>query len=227
MMTDTDQDQSKIRIIIVDDHAVLRAGLRMLLASQSDMDVVAEAESAKLALTQAEELIPDIVLMDITLADGSGVEAIRPLLEASPNSRIVMLTMHDDPAYARAALAAGAAGFVVKKALDTELLEAIRVVHRGRSYVNVSVDESGLHPAIGNIAAGKEPTQILSQREQEVLQLVAYGYTNRSVAERLGVSIKSVETYRARIMNKLGLSSRVDLIRYALECGIISAGNTP
>ena len=217
-------DMDKIRILIADDHAILRAGLRRLIEGQDDMCVVAEAETATGAVAQADTDKPDVVLLDITMPGGSGIKSIGPIRSASPKTRVLVLTMHDDQAYLRSAMAAGAAGYMVKTGADTELLDAIRTVAGGRSYVDVSLeDPSGETPS----GTAERPTtsaadlDLLSKREREVLELVAHGYTHREIAEKLTVSVKSVETYRARLVDKLGLKSRADLVRYALDAGVL------
>ena len=222
---------ARIRVLIVDDHAVLRSGLRMLIAGQSDLEVVGEAGDGEEAVRRAQEVHPDVVLMDLTMPGMSGIQAIERVRQVSPKSRVLVLTMHDVPAYLRAALAAGAAGYVVKRAADAELLSAIRGVHRGRTVLDpelaTRVVEGGLgaRGPVGRPARGS--ASLLSQREREVLDLVAQGYTNQQVADRLGLSVKTVETYRARLVEKLGLRSRADLVRYAVDSGIVSSREPP
>lgn len=209
----------KIRILIVDDHAMLRAGLRMLINSQEDLEVIGEAADGAEALEQAGALQPDLVLMDITMPGGGGIPAIPAVLKACPNTRVLVLTMHDDATYLRATMEAGATGYLVKSAADTELLTAIRTVAAGRTFVDLPgfapdalTTEQRVEPATPH----DQPSP-LSEREREVLALVAQGHSNREVADRLGISVKTVETYRARLMEKLALRSRADLVRYALE----------
>ena len=219
---------SRIRVLIVDDHAVLRAGLRMLMGGQPDMEVVGEAADGEEAVRQIPDTRPDVVLMDITMPGIGGIKAIEKIRRARPETRILVLTMHDVPAYLRSVLAAGASGYVVKRAADTELLSAIRGVHRGRTVLDPAlatrVVQGGLRrrsPA--GQAAG--PASVLSQREREVLELVAQGFTNQQIADRLGLSVKTVETYRSRLVEKLGLRSRAELVRYALDSGLLGAGD--
>jgi two-component system response regulator NreC len=217
-----------IRILVVDDHAVLRAGLRMLLAAQADMDVVGEAADGEAAVAAAVEARPDVALVDITMPGAGGVRAIERIRAASPRTRVLVLTMHDLPAYVRLALAAGAAGYVVKRAADAELLSAIRAVHQGRTVVDprlvgqlIPVRHRGREP-------GAAPASPLSPRERDVLELVAQGYTNQQIASRFGVSVKTVETHRARLTEKLGLRSRAELVRYALDSGLLAPpGDVP
>lgn len=200
----------KIRILLADDHAILRAGLRMLLDAQPDMAVVAEAADGEEAVHRAAGSRPDVAVVDLTMPGLSGVETLERLRREVPATRLLVLTMHDDPGYARVALAAGAAGHVIKDAESGELLAAIRAVHRGRTFVQV-----GAEPA----AAPAAPA--LSPRERQVLELLAHGHTNREVADRLALSVKTVETHRARLSEKLGLHSRADLVRLAIDLGLL------
>ncbi|MDO8547922.1 MAG: response regulator transcription factor [Nitrospirales bacterium] len=221
----------KIRILIADDHAVLRAGLRMLINSQEDLEVIGEAADGAEAVEQAGVLQPDLVLMDITMPGGGGIPAIPAVLKACPNTRVLVLTMHDDATYLRATMEAGATGYLVKSAADTELLIAIRTVAAGRTFVDLpgfamaAPDALATGPRTEPAGPRDQPSP-LSEREHEVLALVAQGHSNREVADRLGISIKTVETYRARLMEKLELRSRADLVRYALEKGLLLPDKT-
>ena len=221
----------KIRILIADDHAVLRAGLRMLINSQEDLEVIGEAADGAEAVEQAGVLQPDLVLMDITMPGGGGVPAIPAVLKACPKTRVLVLTMHDDATYLRATMEAGATGYLVKSAADTELLTAIRTVAAGRTFVDLPGFAQAAPDALTNgqrtePAGPRDQPSPLSEREHEVLALVAQGHSNREVADRLGISIKTVETYRARLMEKLELRSRADLVRYALEKGLLLPDKT-
>lgn len=219
---------AKILVLIADDHAVLRAGLRMLLSAQPDMEVVGEAADAHEAVRKAVESRPHVVLMDITMPGGGGIQAIGQIRQGSPRTRVLVLTMHDDPAYARAVFAAGAAGHVVKEAESSELLSAIRAIHRGRTFVDLSLAGRSAESVLPDRATRARTPQRgparLSQRELRVLELVAQGHTSQRVAARLSVSVKTVETYRARIRDKLGLKTRADLVRFALETGLLRPG---
>lgn len=216
----------RIHVLLADDHVVLRAGLRMLINAQPDMEVVAEASNGEDAARLAREVRPDIVLMDITMPGAGGIEATARIRRESPAVRVLALTMHDDAAYLRTILAAGAAGYVVKRAADVELLSAIRTTYRGETYLAPSlagamVEEMlGRKPRKGSAAV---PGDTLSEREREVLRLVAQGHTNQETADRLLISAKTVATYRSRLMEKLGLKTRADLVRYALAIGLLTS----
>lgn len=208
-----------IRLLVADDHAVLRAGLRMLLEIHNDMTVAGEASDGAEVLQRAGELQPDVVLMDLTMPGPRSGDVIRQVLRASPKTRVLVLTMHDDPAYLASALAAGAAGYVVKKVADSELLTAIRAVHAGRTFVDLTqtLDPAAPLPGSGGVQRPKD----LSRREREVLRLLAQGHSNQQVASRIRVSVKTVETYRTRLREKLGLKGRAELYRFAVESGIL------
>src|SRR5579885_3830089 len=216
----------KIRVMIADDHAILRAGLKLLVNSQADMEVCGEAADGKQAMEAASRLTPDIVLLDLTMPNAGGMEALQKIAEDAPAARVVILTMHDDPAYLRSVLAAGASGYVLKKSVDADLLSAIRAVQRGHRYVDSELASQLLDQVIGsqgNAAAGTDQSKILSDRELQVLTLVAEGFSSREIADRIYVSTKTVETYRARFAEKLGLKTRADVVRYALDLGLLSA----
>lgn len=215
--------QKKIRILIADDHAILRSGLRLLISGQADMEVVGEAGDVEEVIRLAGSLKPNVITLDLTMPGGSGLGAIESLRKGAPSARIVVLTMHDDPAYVRSALAAGASGYLAKSAADTALIGAIRAVHRGRLFIDVESSQaadslSPLERAGPRIPA---PIAALSLREREVLLLVAQGHTNQAIADRLQLSVKTVESYRARLMQKLGMTSRAELTRLAIELGLL------
>jgi len=210
-----------IRVVIVDDHAVVRSGLRLLLEREKGIDPVDEAATAHEAIYRVIEHKPDLVLIDVTMPGGSGIDVIPKLLEASPGSKVLVLSMQDDPRYVRDAFAAGASGYVLKEAADAEVVAAIREVADGGSYVN---------PALGArmvTAESKERAEAeadpLSEREHEVLRLLALGHTNQEIAKTLYISVRTAETHRAHIMQKLGISSRAELVRYALEKQILES----
>lgn len=221
---------NKIRLLVVDDHPVVRAGLRLLLGAQPDMEVVAEAADGAAAIERALELRPDIVVMDITMGDVSGITATRQIRERLPQTRVLVLTMHDNEEYLRQMLEAGATGYVLKQAVDTELAVAIRAVQRGEVYLYSSFTRILLGDRADQAPESQEERDSLdrlSGREKEVLCLVAMGYTNQQIADQIFISVKTVETYRARVMEKLNLKSRAALVRYALEHGLLDDEMTP
>ena len=212
-----------IRILIADDHAVLRSGLRMLLDAEPDMQVVGEAGDGVVALARVGELAPDVVLLDVTMPRIGGLEALRRIREASPQTRVLVLTMHDDEGYLREALTAGCAGYVLKRAADIELLSAIRAVHQGGTYLHAAHTRVLFEPAQQRAPAAEELEPQLSPREQETLRLVALGYTSRQAADEMNLSAKTIDTYRGRLMAKLKLRNRVELVRYALQKGLLES----
>jgi two-component system response regulator NreC len=211
-----------IKVLIADDHSVLRAGLRMLLSAQSDIEVVGEAADGVEVSRSARALRPDIVLLDLSMPGPRSGNVIRAVLRACPTTRVLILTMHDDAAYLRSALSAGASGYVVKKAADTELLSAIRAVHAGRTFVDLT-RTSGLEPLSAPMKAAGQwpPPKKLSRQEREVLRLLAQGHSNQQIADKIRLSVKTVETYRTRLSEKLGLKGRAELYRFAAESGIL------
>jgi two-component system response regulator NreC len=210
-----------IRVLVVDDHAVVRSGLRALLDREDEIAVVDEASTADEAVFRMIEHKPDVLLMDVTMPGTSGLEAIPKLLQASPATRVLMLSMHDDPRYVREAFAAGASGYVLKEAADTEVVAAIRTVAAGQSYVNPSLGARMAEAEAKSAAEAKADP--LSEREHEVLRMLALGHTNQEIAKALYISVRTAETHRAHIMQKLGLASRADLVRYALAHKLIEA----
>ena len=216
-----------IRVFIADDHGVLRGGLRVFIGAQPDMEIVGEAATGPDAVSGIQQTEPDVVLMDISMPGGGGLAAMAAVKRRRPKTRFLVLTGHDQSGYLRAAAEAGAVGYVVKNAVDTELLAAIRAVAAGRTFVSPSL-ETGLAPPTTFPArastADRTGTTALNEREREILVRVAEGYTNLQIADELQLGIKSIETSRARVMEKLGLASRSDLVRFALESGILAAG---
>jgi two-component system, NarL family, response regulator NreC len=214
---------SQIRVLIADDHAILRSGLRMLIDSQHDMTVVGEAQDGDEAIEIAKKMAPNIVILDVTMPERGGLNTIHEILKQNPTARVLLLTMHEELAYVRTALAAGAAGYVLKRSVDADLLSAIRAVHRGRTYVDAELASEMIQHAVPDGSRSKAKlTEVLSERELQVLKLVAEGFSSREIAQQIFVSIKTVETYRGRFAEKLGLTSRADIVRYALEMGLLT-----
>ena len=215
---------SETRILLADDHVVLRSGLRLLLDAQPDFKVVGEASDGREALKLAADLKPDLILLDLTMPGLSGMEALPALRKAAPAARVLILTMHDDEGYLKQALRNGASGYVLKKAADSELIAAARAVLRGEVYVHPSMTKALLEDLLPPASAvvPTDPWEALTEREQEVLTLVALGHTSAEIASRLSLSPKTVETYRARGMEKLGLRSRAALVQFALAHGLLS-----
>ena len=215
----------KIRIMIVDDHAILRAGLRMLVNAQADMEVVSEASDGEKAVETALETRPDVALLDLTMPRVGGMKALEKMARDCPKTRVLVLTMHDDPAYLRSALAAGASGYLLKRAVDAELIAAIRAVHRGGIFVDprlASVLVQDVLAKKSKTAGPKRPVNILSRRELQVLTLVAQGYTSAEIAKQIFVGVKTIETYRSRLTEKLGLRTRSEVIRFAVQMGLLT-----
>jgi two-component system response regulator NreC len=216
----------KIRVFIADDHTLLRSGLRLLIQTQDDMQVVGEAGDLAQTKREIGAAEPDVLTLDISMPGTTGMASISAIRQSFPEVRILVVTMHDDPAYVRTALALGAMGYVVKSAADTELISAIRAVYQGRVFVDAQHAMAASNSGPANSSHGSSataPIEKLSTREREVLVLVAQGHTNQAAADRLGLSVKTVESHRARFMEKLGLTSRADLTRFAIESGVLSA----
>lgn len=209
-----------IRVALCDDHGVVRSGLRRILEAEPDIQVVAEAGSASEAVAVARETQPDVMVLDIGLPDRSGILAAAEVCLASPATRVLMLTVHDDVAYLRQAFAAGADGYLVKEAADVELVRAVRQVAAGKQYVHPSLGAALLAPDAAT-ARPAGPGGELSEREAEVLGLIANGLTNAEIAEGLFVSIRTVESHRAHIHQKLDVRTRAELVRIARESGIV------
>jgi two-component system response regulator NreC len=209
-----------IRIVVVDDHAVVRAGLRRVLDAEPDIEVVGEAGTARDAVLEARAAKPDVILLDVVMPGESGIEALPKLHREAPEANVLVLSMQDDPRYVREAFAAGASGYVLKEAADSEVVAAVREVAAGNRY---------LHPALGArlISAEEEARAAteadpLSDREHEVLRLLALGHTNQEIATMLFISVRTAETHRSHIMQKLRLGTRAELVRYALANGLLA-----
>lgn len=210
-----------VRVLIVDDHAVVRAGIRSLLVREPDIEPVGEAGSAREAILEARNLRPDVILLDVMMPDGNGLQAIPTLLNEHPEAKILILSMQDDPRYVREAFDVGATGYVLKEAADVEVVAAVREVARGGRYVH---SELGARLVAADVAASRKAEQDpLSDREREVLRLLALGHTNQEIAQQLYISVRTAETHRAHIMQKLRLTSRAALVRYAIRQGLLEA----
>jgi two-component system, NarL family, response regulator NreC len=209
-----------IRVLIVDDHAVVRAGIRLLLDREEDIEPVGEAGTGREAIFEARSLKPDVILMDVVMPDQTGLEALPTLLHERPETKVLLLSMQDDPRYVREAFAAGASGYVLKEAADAEVVTAIREVARGGRYVN---PELGARLVAADADARRRAEDDpLSDREREVLRLLALGHTNQEIARQLYISVRTAETHRAHIMRKLNLSTRADLVRHAIDQGLLA-----
>jgi two-component system response regulator NreC len=216
----------KIKVMIADDHAILRAGLRMLVNAQADMEVVGEAADGEKAIETAREAKPDVALLDLTMPRVGGMKALLAMAREFPEVRVLVLTMHDDPAYLRSALAAGACGYLLKRAVDAELIAAIRAVHRGGTFVDPRLAGVLVQDVLAkgrSKASATRPANILSQRELQVLTLVARGYTSAEIAKQVFIGVKTIETYRSRFAEKLGLRTRSDVVRFAVQMGLLTS----
>lgn len=213
----------KIRVLLADDHTILRAGLRMMLDAQPDIEVVGEASDGRQALAEAQRLQPDLVLMDITMPEMNGIEATRQIKRALDSTRVLILTMHENEEYLFQVLRAGASGYILKEAAGTELISAIRIVYSGRFYMSPSAQSMMVGDYLQRVRSGEERDSYsaLTEREREILKLVAEGHTNNQIAERLFISPKTVDTHRTHIMDKLNLHSRAELVKYAMRRGLL------
>jgi two-component system response regulator NreC len=211
-----------IPILIADDHGVLRAGLRALLSAEPDLEVIADADNGNDALRLATELRPEVILLDVNMPGMGGIEVTRHLKEVLPEARVLILTVHEDESLFQEAIQAGASGYIIKRAVESELIDAIRAVKRGDLYVHPAMTRALLRDIAPKVATkNDEPVEALPPREIDVLKLIVQGYTNRQTAEALSISVRTVESHRANLMGKLNLRSRVDLVRYAKENNFI------
>jgi len=214
---------TKIHILLADDHTILRAGLKMMLNAQPDMEVVGEAPDGRQAIIETQRLQPDIILMDITMPEMNGIEATRHIKKLVPESRILILTMHEHDEYVFQALRAGASGYMLKEAADTELISALHIIQSGQFYLSPMAQSVLVGDYLQRVRIGEEKDSYssLTEREREILKLIAEGYTNNQIAERLVISPKTVDTHRTHIMDKLNLHSRAELVKYAMRRGLL------
>ena len=211
-----------IKILLIDDHAVVRSGLMMLINAQKDMKVIGEAADGNEGIAKSLELNPDVVLMDLSMPHGrDGFSATSELKKTAPKVNILILTMHDDDEYLFRSLKAGATGYILKSAPSEDLLKAIRTVYKGEAYLYSSATKRLIEGYLSFAEKGEEDSILLTQREKEILSYVAMGYSNKDIAERLIISVKTVENHKAKIMEKLQFTSRPELVKYAMKKGLI------
>ncbi|NBO65437.1 MAG: DNA-binding response regulator [Acidobacteria bacterium] len=211
--------RTRTTVLLADDHAVVRQGFRMILSAEPDFEVIGEAANGRDAVTMAERLQPEVILMDVSMPELNGIEATRRILAIAPRTRILALSMHRDAVYVREILRAGASGYLLKEAGDHDLLTAIRAVAQGQGYLSPAVSDAVLSDYRRHVT---DPIDLLTSREREVLQLIAEGMTNKEIALALDLSIYTVESHRGRIMDKLNLHSAGELVRFAFRNGLIS-----
>lgn len=212
----------KIRVLIADDHAIMREGIRALLSLHDNIDIVEEASNGRETISKVSELTPDIVLMDIAMPFMDGLEATRRIKKASPKTKVLVLTQHDNKEYIVSSVRAGAAGCISKKMASSELVSAINAVHRGDSFLDPSAAKLLIDDYLQRADGEMDPFERLTNREREVIKLVAEGRTNREIADLLRISVKTVLGYRTRIMEKLGIHNRTELVKYAIRKGLIT-----
>jgi DNA-binding NarL/FixJ family response regulator len=208
---------STIKILLADDHTIVRQGLKLILSSQPDLQVVGEAANGRETVELAQQLRPDVVLLDVAMPELNGIDATRRMMETNPRLRILVLSMHKEAVYVREILKAGARGYLLKDVIDTELVNAVRSVARGDGYISPAVSGALLSDYRQNIT---DPVDLLTKREREVLQLIAAGKTNKEVAAQLNLSVYTVDSHRGKIMEKLNLHSTGELVRFAIKNGL-------
>ena len=215
----------KVKILVVDDHAIVREGVRMILAKESDLEVVGEAGDGQQALELTERVRPDVVIMDISMPGMGGIEATQTVRARHPEVQVLALTMHEDESYVFQLLRAGAAGYVLKRAAAQDLVQAVRASAKGEAFLYPSVARKVVEDYLRRVETGEERARYdgLTTREKEILTLIAQGLSNQQIAEKLFISIKTVQTHRAHILEKLGLHDRTELVRYAIRKGLIEA----
>jgi DNA-binding NarL/FixJ family response regulator len=209
----------KIRVLLADDHTILRKGVRMLIESQPDMEVVGEAKTGREAITEVRNLKPDVVVMDVSMPDLNGIESTRQICEEQGAPKVVALSMHKDSVYVREILRAGARGYLVKDSDDEDLVRAIRVVHRGEAFLSPAIADAVLTDYRKQVS---NPVDLLTSREREVLTMIAEGKTNKEIAVALNLSVYTIESHRGSVMEKLNLHNTGDIVRFALRNGLIS-----
>ncbi len=224
-MLNAAQGRSTIKILIAEDHAIVREGIRMILEEEPDFDVVGEAKDGREAVELAQKMAPDVVILDISMPQMSGIEATPQIRRLCPNTRVLILTMHEEESYVFQLLRAGASGYVLKRAAATDLVEAVRSASRGEAFLYPSVARNVVKDYLNRLQSGEGRDRYdgLTEREREILVLVADGLTNAQIAERLRISVKTIQTHRAHIMEKLDLHDRSLLVRYAVRKGLIEA----
>jgi two-component system, NarL family, response regulator NreC len=210
-----------IRVLIADDHAIVRAGLRTLIHSEPTMELVGEAAGGYEAIDLIEKAQPEVLVLDLSMPDLDGIAVIKKIKPRFPTLRILILTIHEDEGLLRAALKSGASGYILKGAAESELISAIRLILRGKLYVDPSMVRKLLSDDIAPAVQPLPPTEALTPRETEVLKLIVQGYTNRQIGDELNISIRTAESHRANLSEKLGLHNRVELVRFAKEHGLI------
>ena len=217
----------KLRVFLADDHAVVREGLKALINGQAGMEVVGEAADGRTACARAKEIRPDIVVMDVSMPEWNGVQATKELRAQCPDVKVLALTVHEERSYLRDLIEAGASGYVLKRSAAEDLVHAVQVVARGDMYLDPSVTAVVLGRLARTRLNEDSVSAELSDRETEVLQLIAHGHSNKDIATRLKISVKTVETYKARSMEKLGLTGRADIVRFALHKGWLKDSRNP
>jgi len=213
----------KIKLLVADDHKIFRQGIKKLLEEEPDLQVVGEAADGREAVKKATELKPDMVLMDIAMAKLNGLEATRQIKKSLPRTKVVMLTMHKNEEYVLQSFQAGASGYILKEGAVEELVSAIRSIHQDKSFLSPAISKTLIDAYLRKMETGKieTPFDLLTDREREVLQLIAEGYTNREVAKALFISVKTVEAHRAHIMQKLNIHEVAKLVKYAIQKGLV------
>lgn len=214
---------AKLKILIADDHVIVREGVRLILAKERDLEVIGEAGDGRQALDLVDRLHPDVVIMDLSMPGMGGIEATKHVKERHPAVNVLALTMHEDESYVFQLLRAGASGYVLKRAAAQDLVQAVRAAARGEAFLYPSITRKVLDDYLKRVEQGEERERYdgLTEREREVLTLIAQGLTNQQIAQKLYISIKTVQTHRAHILEKLGLHDRTELVRYAIRKGLI------